>query len=51
VVAFASGKLAGPQIVWELLVWSPLQGLTTAITGVLVLVLFRHWLAIRLGES
>lgn len=51
VVALASGKLAGPQIMWELLVWSPLQGLTTAITGVLVLVLFRHWLAIRLGES
>jgi len=51
VVALASGKLAGPQIVWELLVWSPLQGLTTAITGVLVLALFRHWLAIRLGES
>lgn len=51
VVALASGKFAGPQLVWELLVWSPLQGLTTAITGVLVLVLFRHWLAIRLGES
>ncbi|MGH7538770.1 MAG: rod shape-determining protein MreD [Gemmatimonadales bacterium] len=51
VVALASGKLAGAQIGWELLIWSPLQGLTTAVTGVLVLALFREWLAIRMGES
>ena len=51
VVALASGKLAGPQLGWELLVWSPLQGLTTALAGVVVLGLFRQWLAIRLGES
>ena len=51
VVAFASGKLSGPHVVYELLVWSPLQGLTTAATGILVLVVFRQWLAIRLGES
>jgi len=51
VVALASGKLTGPQVGWELLVWAPLQGLTTAITGIVVLVLFRQWLAIRLGES
>lgn len=50
IVALASGKLGGPQLVWELLVWSPLEGLTTAATGVLMLVLFRPWLAIRLGE-
>lgn len=51
IVVLASGKLAGPQLVWELLVWSPLEGLTTAVTGVLVLLLFRHWLSIRLGQS
>lgn len=50
IVALASGKLAGPQLVWELGVWSPLQGLTTAVTGVLILAVFRHWLSIRLGE-
>ncbi len=51
IVALASGKLAGPQLVWELLVWSPVEGVTTAVTGVLVLVLFRQWLSIRLGQS
>ena len=51
VVALASGKLAGPQLGWELLVWSPLHGLTTALAGVVVLALFRQWLAIRPGES
>ncbi len=49
IVALASGKLAGPQLVWELLVWSPLEALTTAVAGVLILALFRHWLSIRLG--
>lgn len=31
-----------------LLLWSPLQALTTAIVGVLVLIIFRDWLAIRI---
>jgi hypothetical protein len=31
------------------LIWSPLQGLTTAITGVVILAVFRQWLAVRLG--
>src|SRR5436853_459505 len=35
VIALASGKLRGGQLGWELLVWSPLQGLTTAVAGVL----------------
>ncbi len=48
IVALASGKLAGPQLVWVLLVWSPLQALTTAVAGVLILALFRQWLSIRL---
>ncbi|MGE5743543.1 MAG: rod shape-determining protein MreD, partial [Gemmatimonadota bacterium] len=51
IIAIASGKFAGPQLKWELLVWSPLEALTTAAAGVLVLALFRQWLAIRLEES
>jgi rod shape-determining protein MreD len=51
IVAIASGKFAGSQLEWELLVWSPLEALTTAAAGVLVLTLFRQWLAIRLEES
>lgn len=51
VLALASGRLSGPQLIRELLVWSPLEGLTTAATGVVVLALFRNWLAVRLGQS
>jgi hypothetical protein len=32
----------------ELLIWSPLQALSTAIVGILVVVIFRDWLAIRI---
>jgi rod shape-determining protein MreD len=51
ILAVASGKLAGPQMWWEVLVWSPLEGLTTAAAGVLVLIVFRQWLAIRLEQA
>lgn len=51
ILALASGRFSGPQLVWELLVWSPLEGLTTAATGIGVLLLFRNWLPTRLGES
>lgn len=47
IVALASGKLSGPNLVWELLVWSPLEGLTTAIVGLAILTVFRQWLAVR----
>jgi len=40
-------KLQGSQVAWELLVWSPLQGLTTAVVGVAVLWFFRGWLSPR----
>jgi rod shape-determining protein MreD len=49
VVTLASGAIQGGQLGWELLVWSPLQSLTTAITGVLVVWLFSRWLMIRLS--
>ena len=51
VIALASGKLRGGQLGWELLVWSPLQGLTTAVAGVAVLVLFRRWVHVRVREA
>lgn len=51
IVVLASGKLAGPQLVWEFLVWSPLEALTTAVAGLLILAVFRHWLAIRVGAQ
>jgi len=50
IVALASGRLKGGQLGWELLVWSPLQSLTTAVTGVIVLLLFGRYLAIRLSD-
>jgi hypothetical protein len=31
-------------------VWSPLQALSTAVAGVLLVMIFRDWLAIRLEE-
>lgn len=51
VVSLVSGRLKGTQLGWELLVWSPLQSLTTALTGIVVLWLFGRWLAIRLGDA
>jgi len=51
VVALASGAVKGDQLVWPLLVWSPLQGLTTALVGVLVLWMFGRWMSIRMGEA
>jgi rod shape-determining protein MreD len=43
----ASGPGAG-GLTQALLVWSPLQAITTALTAALILVLFQRWLDIRL---
>ncbi len=51
VVALASGKLEGGLLGWELLVWSPIQSLTTAVVGVAVLWLFGRHVAIRLSDA
>lgn len=51
VMALASGKLKGGMLGWELLVWSPIQSLTTAVVGMLVLWLFGRHLAIRMGDA
>jgi rod shape-determining protein MreD len=47
ILLIASGPSAG-GLTMALLVWSPLQAVTTAITAALVLVLFQRWLDIRL---
>ena len=47
IVLLVSGKLQSSQVAWELLVWSPLQGATTALVGVAVLWFFRGWLSPR----
>jgi len=47
IVLIASGPAAG-GLTMALLVWSPLQAITTAFTAALVLVLFQRWLDIRL---
>jgi rod shape-determining protein MreD len=47
ILLVASGPSAG-GLTMALLVWSPLQAITTALTAALVLVLFQRWLDIRL---
>jgi rod shape-determining protein MreD len=47
ILLVASGPSAG-GLTMDLLVWSPLQAITTAITAAVVLVLFQRWLDIRL---
>lgn len=48
-VLVASGT-GGRELVVQLGVWSPLLALSTALTGVVVLAIFRDWLDIRLEE-
>jgi rod shape-determining protein MreD len=43
----ASGTPAG-QLSAGLLVWAPLQAVTTAVAGTIILLLFRNWFAIRI---
>jgi rod shape-determining protein MreD len=45
----ASGS-GGAEIVATLGVWAPIQAVLTALVGVIVVLLFRKWLAIRLDE-
>jgi rod shape-determining protein MreD len=51
VVSLASGELKGQTLVWELLVWSPLQSLMTALVGVLVLIVLGRWLSVRFTDA
>jgi rod shape-determining protein MreD len=47
IMLFASGTPSG-QLVPGLLIWSPLQALSSAAAGIVLLLLFRDWFAIRL---
>jgi rod shape-determining protein MreD len=44
------GHAAGTTAFWQLALWTPLQALTTAVTGVLVLLLFHESLHVRVRE-
>ncbi len=44
------GHAEGASVLWQLGVWTLLQGLTTALVGLLILVVFRNWLHVRLAE-
>ena len=48
-VLLASGGEAD-GLMRELMIWSPLQALSTAIVGAVLLMVFRTWLDIRLEE-
>jgi len=48
-VLMASGA-GGKELAVQLGVWSPLMALSTAVTGIVVLTVFRDWLDIRLEE-
>jgi len=49
-VLLAGGYAGGSVLAWQLAVWSPLRALTTAVAGVIVLVVFRRWLEVRFAE-
>jgi putative effector of murein hydrolase LrgA (UPF0299 family) len=49
-VLVGGGHVEGMGLVWQLLLWSPLKAASTALVGVIVLVIFRRWLAIRIAE-
>lgn len=49
IVLLASGG-SGDMLMRQLLLWSPVQALTTAISGAIFLMVFRRWLDIRLEE-
>lgn len=49
IVLLASGTAPG-DLAPALLIWSPLQAITTAVAGILIVAIFRDWLAIRLDE-
>jgi rod shape-determining protein MreD len=49
-VLVGGGHVDATALVWQLLLWSPLKAASTALVGVIVLVIFRRWLAIRIAE-
>jgi rod shape-determining protein MreD len=49
-IMLVASRTEGGALLRELTVWSPLQATTTALAGVVVVILFRDWLAIRMDE-
>jgi len=49
ILLLASGTTAA-ELASVLAIWSPIQAILTALAGVLVVLIFRDWLAIRLDE-
>jgi len=49
-VLLSGGYAGGSALAWQLALWSPLKALTTAISGVTVLLVFRRWLEVRFAE-
>jgi rod shape-determining protein MreD len=49
-VLLGGGHVQGSTLLWQLIVWSPLKAVTTALVGVAVLLLFRRALSIRIVE-
>lgn len=47
VLTLASGALSGERLYRELVVSSPLQGLSTAVVAMAILLMFRGWPAVR----
>jgi cell shape-determining protein MreD len=43
----AANQLSGGAMGWQLLVYSPLAALTTAVAALAVLLVFRQWLGLR----
>lgn len=51
VVVLMAGRPADNVVLlWQLLFWSPVKALITALVGLVILLLFRGWLAIRIPE-
>jgi len=49
-VLLVSGNAENNSVLWQLGYWAPLLALTTSIVGVVVLLVFRNWLHVRIGE-
>lgn len=43
------GGITSGGLVWQLAIWTPLQGVATALMGLAVLYAFRRWLRLRLA--
>jgi len=43
------GGITSGGLVWQLAIWTPIQGVATAVMGLAVLYAFRRWLRLRLA--